>query len=187
MRRDSRKLRAGRTLRNDVLRMTVGVASILIVTAAFTGVVALQPDVLGTWFTLYEEYEGAELVYKVEARIIAITVTSVDTATLDTEIRITNNHPYGIRMTITEFVIRDVNKNRIILTMYLGDTTIPTGCVKIIKKAECNAHSLSKLGNMYYVEGSMTWYEMHRKPTGRAGPFTASFSEVHSLKEFLRG
>lgn len=126
------------------------------------------------------------MVYKVEARVVAVTVTSVNAADLDTEIRITNNHPYGVRMTNTEFVICDVNKNRIVLTMHLGDTTIPMGCVKIIKKAECTAHSLSKLGNMYYVEGSMTWYEIHRKPIGRAGPFTASFSEVHSLKEFLR-
>lgn len=47
MSRNSGELRVRKTLRNDVLRMAAGVASILVVTAAFTGVVAFSSDVLG--------------------------------------------------------------------------------------------------------------------------------------------
>lgn len=167
------------------LKSIIAVTMLSIGVASFTGVVAIKPTLMGTWFTLYEEHDDTNLIYKVEVRVVGVHAENVRAAVLDIEVRVTNNHPFDIYVHIAEFVALDLNKNKYALRMSFHDETILRGPDPTSIMTKCMFYKVIGFGVTYLVQGTIKWSETHDSGTPTAGPFTTAFSEVHSIKEFI--
>jgi hypothetical protein len=180
---DSDLLRVDRRHPSAVRALVIGVAIVLIGTAAIASVVAVNPNLFGRWFTIRTDVDpgtGAEL-YKVLARVNSLTITAKKTADVDIDIRVFNNHTFDVHVVGALFTIVNLNLGETSLIFALGDLTIPA-----LGSADENVVAVgfksTGLGNRYRVEGSVSWHEV---VAGVEGPLLfESFSEVHSLTEF---
>jgi len=159
-------------------KISVGLAALSILSVGLTVAVAVNPNLIGQWFTLFEEFQGTNLVYKVEARVIGVTATGAKTADLDIQVRVTNNHAFGINLTFALFTVVDLRELRTTLKVFLPVSTFPANSVTSIFTTGKVIKVLG-LGNKYLVDGTITWKEVY--PSGEVGPFTKFIHEVHSV------
>lgn len=174
-RRQPRKIRK--------LIATIASLSIVSVGLIVTMTAAVNPGFLNQWYTLYEESQGSNVIYKVEVKITKITVTAVKAADLDIRVRVTNNHPFGVHLTSASFKAYDI-RERATLRMSLPDSIIPANSVSDIFTTGMVNRVLG-LGYKYQVDGTITWNEIYA--SGEVGPFTKDFHERHNALEFLHG
>ena len=161
----------------------------LIATMAVTVGVAISPQLLGQWFTLFEEPDGS---YKVEARVIGVLVTGVKSADLTIEIRVTNFRSFGVHLLSAYFTITDLQDRRTALIYSLtGDHVFPaapspgSGSVTVLSDHAFLVKPLG-VGNRYKVVGTVTWQEVYGTVEVPADPgfFSASVSTTKSVNDF---
>lgn len=170
--------------RHRLLRLTVVAAIAYVLVVAFTVVSAVQPSVIGTWFTLYEEHDGHSLVYKVEVKIAKVVPKTVKVAVVDLNIRVTNNHEFGVRVADAFYRISDFHRERTSLVVQFGDVTIDAHSVKAFSVQNVKVTKVLGFGPRYAVQGYLVWYEVYNPPD-LVGPFRMDFNELHSINEFI--
>src|SRR3990170_199414 len=162
-------------------KLALGISMSLIATMAVTVGVAISPQLLGQWFTLFEEPDGS---YKVEARVIGVLVTGVKSADLTIEIRVTNFRSFGVHLLTAYFTITDLQDRRTALIYSLtGDHVFPaapspgSGSVTVLSDHAFLVKPLG-VGNRYKVVGTVTWQEVYGTVEVPADPgfFSASVS-----------
>lgn len=147
-----------------------------------TVTVAVNPSYIGKWFTLYEERQGSNLVYKIEAKITEVTAESVKAAQINIDFKVTNNHPFGVHLTFSYFWVVDARTHKTALTVFLPESTIEKESIKHILTTG-KVMKIYGLGYKFLVNGVIIWSEIH--PSGEVGPFQKNFSEFHSPVEFV--
>lgn len=177
-------VKAGELGRFRLLRLTVVAAVVYIVVVAFTVVTAVQPSVIGTWFTLYEEHNGHRLVYKVEVKIAEVVPKTVKVAFVDLDIRVTNNHEFGVRVADAFYRISDFHRERTSLIVQFSDVTIDARSVEEFSVKNVKVTKVLGFGPRYAVQGYLVWYEVYH-PSDLVGPFRMDFNELHSINEFI--
>jgi hypothetical protein len=168
-------------------KLGAAVASLLVVSVGLfvTLTEAANPSFVGRWFTLYEEEVGSDTIYKIAGKVAKITATGVKTAKLDIQIRVTNNHDFGVHLTKAYFVVTDKRVSHVVLSMNLPDTVIPAYDITTIY-TECTGMKLYGMGYRFLVIGVMEWNEIY--DSGAVSPtFTKEFHEVHSPSEYFHG
>jgi len=164
-----------------VSRLAIGLVIILVGTMALTMAAAISPKLLGQWFTLFEETGPSGTVYKVEARVIGVTPTGVKTATLDVQVRVTNNHAFAVQVTSALFTVVDLQQGRTTLLFSLPASTFPAASVTSVLTT-AQVIKVLGVGNKYLVTGTINWLEVYG--TTVVGPFFKTFSEIHAVTEF---
>jgi len=175
---------AGKHSRRRFWRWAVLSAVVYVVIAAFTLVTAVKPSVIGTWFTIYEEYEGNDLVYKVEVMIEKATARSVKVIAIDLDIKVTNYHSYGVHVIDSFFRVSDFHRQQTSLFVHFMDKTIPANSIQHIKVPDVRVVKVLGFGPRYLVQGYLEWSEIYDL-TGEGAPMEKYFSELHSINEFM--
>jgi hypothetical protein len=150
-----------------------------------TMTVAVEPSYIGQWFTLYEEFQGSHLVYKIDAQITKVIAKSVKTATISVDFRVTNNHPFGVHLTTADFWLMDKRGGKVALTISLPESTIPAKSVSDIFTTG-KVVNVYGMGYRFLVQGEIEWYEIYDSGPP-VGPFVKVFKEIHSPMEFTHG
>jgi len=183
---EDKSVSRNQSVRNGLklLRWTIAAAVAYVVIVAFTVVTAVNPSVIGTWFTIYEEYDGPQLVYKVEVRIADAVATTVRVAYIDLDIRVTNHHEFDVKVIEAFFKVCDSHKQRTSVYLSFADVTIGAGAIETFTVEHIKVVKVLGFGPRYQVQGFLEWYEVY-SPSHSAGPFVKYFDEVHSVNEFI--
>lgn len=177
--REGEQKRSRRSMKLFAAFASISIASMgLIVTMT----VAVNPSYIGRYFTLYEEREGSNLVYKIEARITEVTAEGVKAAQINIEFKVTNKHPFGIHLIFSYFWVEDIRTHKTALTVLLPESIIEKQSIQHILTTG-KVTKIYGLGYRFLVSGQIIWSEI--RPSGEVGPFQMDFHEFHSPAEFV--
>jgi len=177
-----------RSTRSCKFRKLVAVSASLLIASVgliVTIAAAVNPSLIGQWYTIYQEGQGSNTIYKIEARINKAISESVKTANLEIQIRVTNGHPFAVKLLdTTVFRVGDMRQGHLTLVVFIPESTIPANKISDIF-ASGRLIKVYGIGHRFVVDGVIDWEEIY--PNGVVvGPFEKTFHEIHSTFEFTR-